>query len=614
VIKRFVGAVVVACVLLGVAASGYLWLNPRCGAGVAGELLPNAAMASDGDNDGIPDGWSAAVKGPARQVTSTVTGEGFAMLLIGIGNSLQTPEALVVAGSDYCLVAQALTDRGSEPTYGPTALQLRFHWLDTFGNPVGEHVSAWLPVKTPVGGGWSQLRVAARAPERAARLYVSMHPASDDPIYIDEVGLRRGGGARLIDTASAAPAAPPADAIRVAPWPDGKRAALSFSFDWETTMGGLIHSRSAGDPNVDDDPIQRGLRMRQGVTETLRIFRPYGIRATYYATGYNFLTGNRERQTFMGDPIYSWATPANRWRRDWSRTRWFGDDPYTDHQDAASQGAAWYFGDLIPLLQAEGQDIQSHTFAHFYGGFVTPDDWYADLRAWQSVAAPHGVAGPTSIAFPWSSSGGMSYAAWDTLARLGIRSATRLSDQAQYQLFTYIDDVPVDPRCKGLPGHEQIIVCPDVYLTPGAREAKVLQAIAAAIAMGGALDVWAHTEEVTSPEQIATWQRVVEVAGTNPHLWVAPLREIADWQRAVGEVRVRSVTPGNPYRVVLANEGAGLPLTGVTVEFPFRVARSHVITSDGQMLATNDTPAGATQVVLPPFEAGQTLELLLWPA
>lgn len=575
--------------------------NPACSA-LAAELLPNAKL-HDSEGDDIADGWGAAFKGPARLAAPgdfTVGGQGRSWQLIGIANSITTPTVLVQPGTSYCFVVQALADQAP----APTALQLRFGWRDTFGAPISEHRSAWLSVKTPAGGGWSLLRVAAQAPAGAAQLVVSMHPAADDRVYLDDLHLRFGGawGERWpgVGVASAAQLPGP---VTLSPWPYGKRAAVSFSFDWETTMGGLIHSRSAGDPNVDEDPIARGLRMRQGVTETLAIFRPLGVRATYYATGYNFLSGNRQRRVFMGDPTYSWATPANRWRNDWSARRWFGDDPHTDYTDVASNGAAWYFGDLLPLLLAERQDVQSHTFAHFYGGLVGPADWNADLTAWHEVAAPLGVAAPRSLAFPWSSSGGMSYASWQELEQAGITSVTRLSKQPQYQLFAYKEDVPVAPRCQPLPAHETIMACPDLYLTPGKREQQALAAIDAALAAEGAIDVWAHTEEVISAAQIATWQRVVGYAATNPKLWVAPLAEIADRQRAVAEVVVVPlVADGSAVR--LFNHSSET-LEGVTVRFPFAAARATVGRHDALIID------GQAVLRLAP---GQSIEVQAWPA
>ncbi|NCC33889.1 MAG: twin-arginine translocation signal domain-containing protein, partial [Chloroflexia bacterium] len=137
-------------------------------------------------------------------------------------------------------------------------------------------------------------------------------------------------GALAAGTLAAActPATPgPASLLpRLATWPAGRRAAVAFTFDWETAMGGLVHSRSIGDPNVDQDYLLRAQRMREGLATTMDIFAPLAIRATYYATGYNFLLGNREQRQFLGNPIFPWATQANGWTSDrWTTTPWFAD-------------------------------------------------------------------------------------------------------------------------------------------------------------------------------------------------------------------------------------------------------------------------------------------------
>jgi peptidoglycan/xylan/chitin deacetylase (PgdA/CDA1 family) len=327
-------------------------------------------------------------------------------------------------------------------------------------------------------------------------------------------------------------------------------------------MGGLVHSRSVGDPEFDKDPVARGLRMREGITTTLRLFQQHGVRASYFATGYNFLRGNVERRRFMGDPTFAWATRANGWTSDrWASRPWFADDPY----GTVGSDPAWYFGDLVPALLGAGHEIQSHTFSHFFGGYVDAATWSEDLEAWEAVAAEAGVPPARAVAFPWSSSSGLSDANWDALERAGVVAVTRLSDQAQYNLFP-LDDAGLvaDSRCRWLPGREgRILACPDFYLTPDRAELAMRQ-IDRAIEQGGMIDIWAHTEEVTSPEQIAAWERVVRRAAEDPAVWVAPLTQIADWQRAVAGVRVEALGKTN-YRV--SNTGE-LALVGLTLTTP----------------------------------------------
>jgi hypothetical protein len=465
-------------------------------------------------------------------------------------------------------------------------------------------------------GGWSTLVAGAQAPAGAARLAVSFHPASDDRVYLDDIHIRRTmiGGP---DLASAAQPSPPAlggqRSVVVQPWPGGQRAALSFSFDWETAMGGLIHSRSrADDPNSGQNALDRAMRMRAGVTTTLDLFRPYGIRATYYANGYNFLLGNREKRQFMGNPTFAWATQQNRWLNNtWSSTPWFADDP----AGTAQTDPAWYFGDLLPLLQREHQDIQSHTFSHMDGGLADPATWRADLAAWDEVAAERGVAEARSLAFPWSSSAGMSYASWDELEQAGISSITRSNwSQDQYDLFGRdADGLAATPRCMPLPGHERILACPDFYLTVQ-RADLALRQLDAAIDSGGMIDLWAHTEEVVAPEQIAAWQRVVGYAAQQRDagaLWIAPLAEIADWQQAIAEVRTENREPrtdasGSALSFAVIN-GSQQDLSGVTLKLPFLPQK---ITVDGTILNTQTAMLDSMVIDI---RAGQTMEVQAWP-
>lgn len=577
---------------------------------LAEELLPNANLAIAGDTSALPRGWSAAA--PGVQLGSfAVDGDGRALQLMGIANYIQTPPVPVRSGQSYCFTGLAITDSQQGST---SRLRVAFQWLDAQGQPLERDVSPWQtavlwqPEAPPES--WSRIAAAFRAPPAASTLLVSLHPSSDDRIYVDALHVRRGS------TPAAATRQPtPAPAAELAPvilpWPEGQRAALSFSFDWETAMGGLVHSRSVDDPHVDQDPVQRGLRMREGITTTLDIFQPYGVRGTFFATGYNFLLSNTTRVQFMDNPTYQWASRKNRWLSDrWQQTPWFAPDPYGTVQSHP----AWYFGDLVPTLQQAGQDIQSHTFSHFYGGFVGPDDWRADFAAWDAVAAPHGVPSAQVLAFPWSSSGGMSDANWRVLQQEGIQAVTRLSHQSQYNLFPRDErGLAREPRCRPVPGHEQILACPDFYLTPASVERATAQ-IDLALQAGGMIDIWSHSEEVVTPEQRAAWQRVVRYAATRPGLWVAPLHEIAAWQQAREAVtlEVQAVPAhGEPsesapltFRI---HNGSSRSLEGLTLRLPFEARR--VLLDDGQEYAARDT-----RLLVLDMRAGQTLEVQAWPA
>jgi len=521
--KHFSFLVIIGCVL-GLA----FWLEQRRQACrflplLAPELLPNAAFGLGKADAKLPQGWLGNAPG-VQMGHFAVDNDQRSLQLMGLANFVQAPPIPVQPQRAYCFTGQALTD---SPLKSATRLRIVFQWLDATSKVIQTDRTAWQSVvlwqaQTPPKA-WSQIKAAFVAPQIAKTLILRIEPAADDRIYVDNLHVQEGGQPEASFR--------PAESAKIM-WPEGKKAAVSFSFDWETTMAGLIHSRSVGDPYTATDPVQRGWRMREGVTTTLAILRPYGLRATYYASGYNFLWGNSERKQFLGNPTYQWANKQNRWPTNyWQTTPWFAPDPY----GTVSSHPEWYFGDLISLLQREKQDIQSHTFSHFYGGFVPASEWQADLQAWKMLAATQNVSNAVSLAFPWSSSGGMSDASWQALAEAKIASVTRLSKQAQSNLFPQDKrGMTLKPHCEPLPSRPQILACPDFYLTAQNADVALAQ-LEKTVEVGGAIDIWAHTEEVISPEQQAAWRKVVAYAVNRGDLWIAPLREIAAWQQGIRE-------------------------------------------------------------------------------
>ncbi len=608
--------IVITLIGLLAAAAGLAWLAQRRQVAclpaplLAPELLPNAALAPDPASPSQAAGWAyrtssgVELQHPSQGKGFDLDGDDRALQLIGIANYAETPPIAVRAGQGYCFAARALTDQAEK---GDTRAQLVFRWLDAAGAEVATSAGEWQPVALwrPGAAGWSVLRAAFRAPDGATQLRVRVRPAADNRLYLDAMHTRVDGAA---PTAPAAAAPAP---LSVQPWPDGYAAALSFSFDWETTMGGLVHSRSlaADDPHNADDPRVRGMRMRQGITNTLELFHTYTIRATYYATGYNFLNGNAERQAFMGDPTFGWASVANGWKSDWSRRPWFSSDPY----GSIASDPDYYFGDLIAPLLAAKQDIQTHTFSHLYGGYASPEQWRADFAAWKAAAGQRGVAAARSLAFPWSGSGGMSDASWRALEEAGITSVTRTNrSQSQYQITA-----PESPHCAPVPGHERILACPDFYLTTKSAD-QALALIDRTIAAGGTIDLWAHTEEVTSADQIAAWTRVVRTAAAQRDagkLWIAPLDEIAGWQQALAQLTIENQQPaaesqgaGPPLHVIISNH-AQQPLAGLVLRLPFAPAKT---LANGEAAGSWFAVRGDTMTLT--LRAGQAVEVQAWPA
>jgi hypothetical protein len=212
----------------------------------------------------------------------------------------------------------------------------------------------------------------------------------------------------------------------------------------------------------------------------------------------------------------------------------------------------------------------------------------------------------------------MSYDNWNELEQAGISSITRTNwSQDQYDLFGRDGDgFTAAPRCLPLPGHERILACPDFYLT-AQRAPLAIRQLDAAIAAGGMIDLWAHTEEVVSAEQIAAWGQVVSYAARQRDtgaLWIAPLAELADWQAAVAELRIENEE--------LKNQADGAPpvlsftilnpskrdLSGVTLKLPFQPKK---ITVDGMAL---DSQLPIPNSFLLDVRAGATLEVVAWSA
>ncbi len=490
--------------------------------------LNDAAL--DTSTSALPDGWSAGAPG-VRIGSFSADGIGASVHMLGIATWLGLPTQDVVPGQAYCVRMVALADSPSM-----TAVRSRWIWTGANGLRV-ERLGSWQAVRAWAGRDdarpWSTIVDHDTAPIGATHLEVRIEPASDDRLYLDMIEFRTSVLARrLPDVATQT------TPLTIRPWPAGYNAAVSFSYDWETTMGGLVHSRSIDDPNAGQDPLIRGMRMREGLTNTLALFAPHHYPATYYVNGYNFLWGNSERRLFMGNPTFAWASQHNGWRGDaWVQQPWFSVDPYGDYKSHP----AWYFGDLIVPVVRAGHDVQSHTFSHFYGGLASPEEWQRDVLAWNTIAAERNVLPATSLAFPWSSSAGMRYDTWQTLVDAGITSLTRTSWNPKLPQYHIVS--AAEARCRALPGHESIMVCPDFYLTVKSQDAA-MDILARIRQTDGMIDYWAHTEEVYTPDQIAAWRRVVDATAAAGDVWVAALKDIALRQQVVDAIDVRFVNDG----------------------------------------------------------------------
>lgn len=576
-IRRWASAGLVL-LLIGMAIAGAYTIQRAYGRtplSITGpNLLENSDFAQDDDSNGLPDGWERGADGVRISRDALFQPNACCSVYIqGISNYLKSPYIAAQPESEYRVALRALTDIEPGASKGsPTQIRIWFHWRDAEATEIAITKTQWQDVPLQ---SWSLVSALGAAPENAAALAISIHVAGDEPVVVTDLSLGQLG-------------------VRVNPWPGGKRAALAFSFDYETAMGGLVHSKSVGDPYADQDPLDRAQRMRQGVDEALRLFTPHGIRATFYTNGYNFLSGNETERAFMGDPIYTWANTEHGWSsNEWQTRPWFQPDPHATEASAPE----WYFGSQVEHLRQAGQDIQSHTFAHFSGLFVKADDWSKDVQTWNMVAGERDVAAATSLAFPWSSSANMNFNSWRILEQAGIRSVTRTA-LSPAERRSWIADRD-HWRLRRLPGHA-ITVIPDTYLTPKpADRANVARGMQSALLNEGAIDVWAHTEEVTSAAQIAAWSETVEAAARD--FWVAPVPEIVQYAEDIRQVTISVHTEQPQYRFEVRNRSPR-DLRDVSLTLPFVPERLLI---DGR-----DYPFDGTSLLLD-LRRGAAIEVVL---
>ncbi len=415
------------------------------------------------------------------------------------------------------------------------------------------------------------------------------------------------------------------EGIYVESHPNATSGSLAFSFDWETAMGGAIHSK--GDANHDvAGAAQHGLDMRQGAGWLNDLFVTNHISATFYSTGYNLLDGNTEHLTFNGDPTYTWASPKNGWGSDyWLTHPWFSDDPFGTYQT----DPAWYFGDQTRALLAAGHEIGSHTFAHIYVRGSNPQELATDLDEWIKYAALAGVPPPTTFAFPWRSSNSLTKEFYDVLYGRGIRTVTRLYAPDLKDLYT-LGNAIVYTDIKQAQLYPDMAVMPDFLLgSPSANAGEEagggsttrdqgLNIIQEVLARRGTTSFWQHPEQLADDPSFegvrATWTDVVEAAARerdNGRLWIATVADITAFQHDVMSVTSTLQPPGifgGKWQIEVRNN-SGKELHGVTLTLPGEAASA--IDQGGTVQSVSHPDADATSLSAPGKFEGPSRQIVL---
>lgn len=386
--------------------------------------------------------------------------------------------------------------------------------------------------------------------------------------------------------------------VRVEPFPDYQRAAFAFSYDWESAMGGLVHTRSAANSEGNGTPValhgdgspvvadaeENGARMRDGARFLAAQFAERDMHATFYSTGYNLLAGNAARERFLGDPIYPNADAAHGWGSDYWRTHpWYGHDPYGTEQTHPS----WYFASMTRELAAAGHEIASHTFGHLYVRGVRPDQLAADLQRWQQAAFDLAVPTSPSFAFPWTSSNSLDTRFWAIFMQIGWKVLTRLYPRDLRHPYE-LDVISAEPHLR---------VFPDFYL-PSHLDMldEALERIEETLARRGYHSFWTHPYAVLEQDGAALWSRVIEAVGDARArgLWVAPVTRITQYVMATRQVVIREDATGDAINV---ENRSGQTLEGLTLTLARRIRGAQI---DGSATAE----IRGEQIRLPPIAPG----------
>ncbi len=555
--------IVLLSALLGAGAVYYLntrppVLSPGCAEVLAApaNLLANAAFARGGADVAVAS-WT---------ISGTLGSEAAdGRLAVPGGTDLLAGRVAVHPGKHYCYdVATGGSGHG----------QVMIHWDDIRLNEIARS-------DLPPRRAGEVLRGEFVAPPDAAYARLRLRAIDDQPTF--HAPILSEAGARLES------------------WPDGAQAALAFSFDWESAMGTSIHSRTGHDPAF---ALDRGLKMRSGADILLDLFRPAGLQATFYATGYNLLDGNQAHHKYAGDPIYGFG-PSQGWQTTWWMTHtWYSDDPF----GTAKTDPAWYYGDQADRLAAAGQEIGSHTFGHLYGRATSREFMIADMDEWVAALKGRGLPPARSFAFPYRSSNDIFASFYAVLDAHGFDSLTRIHSADLADRFALY----ASPRyLRGV-----LTIMPDFLLgadsgdpadgggeevTGGAGGRAIIGEL---IARHGATSFWTHPQQLTIPTVRTAWTDTINAAvaaRAAGDLWIAPVSTIVHYWRAVAQVDLTETVDGGTRHIRLTSR-ATEPLAGVTVRLP-RAARSVQI---DHATAPQRFP---DRVIVPHLTPGQTVEI-----
>ena len=195
--------------------------------------------------------------------------------------------------------------------------------------------------------------------------------------------------------------------IDISPFPEGRRAGLVFSADFEMAWA-WRYAKSSPLP-----PEEMGLRERRNMPLILDIFDHYDVPATWATVGHLALescqrVNGKAHADLKRIPYFQNQV----WR--FSSGDWYDHDPCSSSTDSP----AWYAPDLIEaILRSPARHaIGCHTFSHIdFSDTRCPEEVALDeMTAWKAAFNRFGVS-PRAMVFPAGT-----YGHYDLLVKEGI--------------------------------------------------------------------------------------------------------------------------------------------------------------------------------------------------
>lgn len=193
--------------------------------------------------------------------------------------------------------------------------------------------------------------------------------------------------------------------MKLSPYPDGYKAAVTISFDYETdiisspmTITTKIKKtvlRFTNSLGITDRKISTE-NYRNGALLSFEYLKKYQLHATWFGIGHTLLKDNFGKNAYRINQILKYTTKETPYRNSYLT---FFNEPFSDYKKYPH----YYLGDITRKFYNNGEDIQSHSFSHPFMALEPDDNIKLDIEDWQNSALILGVEKAKIFAFPFLS-------------------------------------------------------------------------------------------------------------------------------------------------------------------------------------------------------------------